>query len=71
MLNAYEEEMLNDGAALWLTPFGEAECDKVNKCVDKTPHELKRELARERKESVKGRDLDRRQKRANKRSQCY
>ena len=36
-----------------------------------TPYEERKQRKRERKESVKGRDLDRRQKRKDKRSQCY
>ena len=36
-----------------------------------TPQEIRAEVARERREAVKARDLDRRTKRQNKRSQCY
>lgn len=36
-----------------------------------TPQEIRAEIARERREAVKARDLDRRIKRQNKRSQCY
>ena len=36
-----------------------------------TPQEIRAEIARERREAVKARDLDRRTKRQNKRSQCY
>lgn len=36
-----------------------------------TPQEIRAEIARERCEAVKARDLDRRTKRQNKRSQCY
>lgn len=36
-----------------------------------TPQELRAEIARERREAVKERQLDRRTKRQNKRSQCY
>lgn len=45
-----------------------------DECVDGvalTPYEERKKLSRERKEAVKGRDLDRRQKRKDKRSQCY
>ena len=36
-----------------------------------TAQEIRAEIARERREAVKARDLDRRTKRQNKRSQCY
>ena len=36
-----------------------------------TTQEIHAEIARERREAVKARDLDRRTKRQNKRSQCY
>ena len=36
-----------------------------------TTQEIRAEIARERREAVKARDLDRRTKRQNKRSQCY
>ena len=36
-----------------------------------TPQEIRAEIARERRDAVKARDLDRRTKRQNKRSQCY
>ena len=36
-----------------------------------TAQEIRAEIARERREAVKARDLDRRIKRQNKRSQCY
>lgn len=36
-----------------------------------TAKELRAEIARERREAVKARDLDRRIKRQNKRSQCF
>ena len=36
-----------------------------------TPQEIRAEFARARREAVKARDLDRRTKRQNKRSQCY
>lgn len=36
-----------------------------------TAQETRAEIARERREVVKARDLDRRTKRQNKRSQCY
>ena len=36
-----------------------------------TPQEIRAEIARERREAVKARDLDRRTKRQNKRSQCF
>lgn len=36
-----------------------------------TPQEIRAEIAKERREAVKARDLDRRTKRQNKRSQCY
>lgn len=36
-----------------------------------TPQEIRAEISRERREAVKARDLDRRTKRQNKRSQCY
>ena len=36
-----------------------------------TPQEIRAEIARERREAVKARNLDRRTKRQNKRSQCY
>ena len=36
-----------------------------------TTQEIRAEIARERREAVKARDLDRRTERQNKRSQCY
>ena len=36
-----------------------------------TAQEIRAEIARERRETVKARDLDRRTERQNKRSQCY
>ena len=36
-----------------------------------TAQEIRAEIDRERREAVKARDLDRRTKRQNKRSQCY
>ena len=36
-----------------------------------TPQEIRAEIAKERREAVKARDLDRRTKRQIKRSQCY
>ena len=36
-----------------------------------TAQEIRAEIARERREAVKARDLDRRTKRQNKRSQCF
>lgn len=57
--NPYSGECIANGTNLWLiddTP---------------TPYEERKRLTRERKGAVKDRDLDRRQKRKDKRSQCY